>query len=161
MPTAEPDAGMTAADQFHIGIVVDDPASAMSDLTALFGYEWCDQLGGPVAVSLPSGDTTIQLQAWYSKSEPRLEIVQSIPGTVWTPAAGSGVHHLGYWVDDVAAGSAELERRGYAVEAVGRRPDGVPYWAYHRSPAGPRVELVSRKLRPTLESYFATGSVPS
>jgi hypothetical protein len=64
-------------------------------------------------------------------------------------------------VDDVAVGSAELERRGYAVEVVGRRPDGAAYWAYHRSPSGPRVELVSRQLRPTLEGHFATGSVPS
>ena len=161
MPTAESGAGMTAADQFHVGIVVDDPAATMSDLTALFGYEWADELGGVVSVSGPDGDGTITLQAWYSTSEPRLEIVQSVPGTVWTPAEGSGVHHLGYWVDDVAAGSAELERRGYPVEVVGRRPDGAAYWAYHRSPSGPRVELVSRSLRPTMESYFATGSVPS
>lgn len=161
MPTAEPHVGMTPEDQFHIGVIVDDPKSTMADLTALFGYEWCDEIGGSVTASLPTGDINIELRAWYSKSEPRLEIVQSIPGTVWTQVENSGIHHLGYWVDDVATASAALEARGYPVEVVGKRPDGAAYWAYHRSPSGPRIELVSRLLRPTMEGYFASGSVRS
>ena len=45
----------------------------------------------------------------YSKSEPRLEIIQSIPGTVWEPA-DSGVHHIGYWSDDVGQTSRRSRR---------------------------------------------------
>lgn len=157
MSSAETEATMAAGDQFHVGIVVDDPAATMAELTALFGYEWGEEIGGPVSVRLPSGDTTIQIRAWYSTTTPRLEIVEAIPGTLWSPA-DSGIHHFGYWVDDVAARSAELEKLGYAAEAIGLRPDGVPYWAYHRSPAGPRLELVSRVVQPTMERYFATGS---
>jgi hypothetical protein len=36
----------------------------------------------------------------HSGSDPRLELLQTVPNTVWTPA-DSGVHHIGYWSDDV------------------------------------------------------------
>lgn len=150
---------LRGGDLFHVGVVVDDPVARMAELTDLFGYEWCEAIGGPVAVSLDGVDTTVELMAWYSKTTPRLEIVHSIADTVWTPAVGSGVHHLGYWVDDVAGASDALQLRGYGVEAVGRRAGGEAYWSYHRSPVGPRVEIVSRQLQPTMDAYFATGRV--
>ncbi|MFE4499162.1 VOC family protein [Rhodococcus sp. NPDC056743] len=156
---------MKAADQYHVAIVTDDPEAKMLELSELFGYTWGDMMGGPTTVTVPSGDstvdTTVDLKAWYSLSEPRIEIVQSVPGSVWTPTEGSGIHHLGYWVDDVSAASAELTRRGYAVEAVGNWPDGTAYWAYHCSSSGPRIEIVSRNLKPVLDRYFETGKLSS
>ncbi|MGA2830837.1 MAG: hypothetical protein ABSF03_32530 [Streptosporangiaceae bacterium] len=78
-----------------------------------------------------------------------------IPGTLWEPAAGSAIHHTGYWSDDVAADSAELERHGYVPEATRAGPDGVPFFAFYRSATGFRVELVSRKAQPGLEGIWA------
>src|SRR3954468_14289181 len=102
---------MKAADQFHVGIVVDDIATAAAELTAIFGYEWCAELGARTSVRLPGGDAVLDLRSMYSMSTPRVELVRTVPGSaLWEPAAGSGVHHLGYWSDDVAADSAELER---------------------------------------------------
>jgi hypothetical protein len=148
-------------DQYHVGIVADDPAATMARLTRLLGYQWCDQLGATVTVGLPGGDVTVEMRCWYSRTTPRLEVVQAHPGTVWT-RADSGLHHVGYWVDDVAATISALEADGYAFEAAGKLPDGAPYWAYLTSTgAGPRLEIVSRQLRPMMERYFATGSVPS
>lgn len=150
---------MKAADQFHIGLVVDDLAAAAAELSAVFGYEWCAETGAEVKVALPAGDTVLDLRNVYSTTTPRLELVRSIPGTLWEP--GSGVHHLGYWSDDVAADSAELARYGYEAEAVGERPDGTPYWAFHRSGNGPLVELVSRELQPVLEQFWVSQGVTS
>lgn len=83
--------------------------------------------------------------------------------------ADSGLHHVGYWVDDVPATITALQAWGYEFEAVGLRSDGVPYWAYLHGPAGggpagggpavPRLEIVSRQLQPMMERYFATGKV--
>jgi hypothetical protein len=146
-----------AADQFHVGIVVEDLESMLTELSELFGYEWCQEIATPTPVTLPTESTTIDLRFAYSRTSPRLEIIRSIPGTVWVPAAGSGVHHVGYWSDDVAADSAILVQRGYMAEAVGTRPDGTPSWAYHRSISGPRIELVSRMLQPALEEYWTAG----
>lgn len=91
---------MRAHDQFHVGIVVDDLDATLADLTGLFGYEWCPQLHIETPVVLPSGDTTLDLRFTYSSTVPRLEVIQSIPGSLWVPAPSSGVHHVGYWSDD-------------------------------------------------------------
>ncbi|KOU58894.1 hypothetical protein ADK57_34850 [Streptomyces sp. MMG1533] len=151
---------MKATDQFHVGIVVDDLAAASAELAEVFGYAWCEAIGAPSQVGLPAGDAVLDLRSTYSMSTPRVELVQSIRGTLWTPA-DSGVHHLGYWSDDVTADSARLTRRGHPLEALGTRPDGTPYWAFHRGSTGPRIELVTRALQPVLERYWATGRKPS
>ena len=141
---------MRAEDQFHVGIVVDDLDGALAQLGELFGYEWCAPFEGQVPVTLPPDTTEIRLRFVYSRTEPRVEVIQSIPGTLWVPAAGSGIHHLGYWSDDVARDGAELARHGFVAEASGGQ------WAYHRSPSGPRIELVDRRLQPGLEQMWAT-----
>jgi hypothetical protein len=145
-----------AADQFHVGIVVDDLHAALTQLGELFGYEWCGMFDGPVPVTLPTGPIEIPLKFVYSRTAPRVEVIQSIPGTLWVPASGSGIHHLGYWSDDVARDAAALQRRGFAAEATGTRPDGTAVWAYHRSPTGPRIELVDRQLQSGMEQMWAT-----
>lgn len=147
---------MKPSDQFHVGFVVDDLATAAAELTELLGYQWCEEIGAPAQVLLPEGEAVLDLLSVYSMSTPRVELVRSVPGTLWQPA-DSGVHHLGYWSDDVAADSARLVRRGHPLEAQGRRPDGTPYWAFHHSVGGPRIELVTRGLQPLLEPYWTTG----
>ncbi len=150
---------MRADDQFHVGIVVDDLESTLAELSDLFGYRWCQEIGGPTPVRLPTGERSIDLRFAYSMTAPRLEIIRSVPGTLWVPSSGSPIHHLGYWSDDVAADAARLEARGYPAEATGTRPDGTPYWAYHRHPGAPRIEIVTRDLQPMLERYWETGVV--
>jgi hypothetical protein len=147
---------MRGEDLFHTGIVVDDLDAALRDLTELLGYEWCDQIAVPTPVTLPTEDVVIELRFAYSRTVPRLELIQSVPGSLWVPAAGSGIHHLGYWSDDVAADSAALARRGFATEATGTRPDGEPYWSYHRGQTGPRIELVGRSVQPGHEGYWSS-----
>lgn len=150
---------MKAEDQFHLGIVTDNLDESLAQLSALFGYQWCEQMGGPTKVSRPDGDTVLDLQFAYSMSTPRLEVIQAVPGTMWEPA-DSGIHHIGYWSDDVPADSAELVRHGMALDAAGLDPNGAPYWVFHRSATGPRIELVSRKVQPMMEQYWATGKIP-
>jgi hypothetical protein len=143
-------------DQFHVGIVATDFEATLAELSALFGYQWCDEMGGPTSVRLPTGDALLDLRCVYSRNAPRLEIIRPIPGTLWVQAAGSGIHHIGYWSDDVAADCAALERDGYVPEAARHDPGagGAPF-AFYRSAAGFRVELVSRAIRPSMERLWA------
>jgi hypothetical protein len=145
------------ADQFHVGLVVDDLEAALEELSDLFGYEWCPQIAVQTPVVLPAADILLNLRCAYSATLPRVEVIQSVPGTPWVPAPGSGIHHAGYWSDDPTADAARLVSRGYAEEARGVRPDGAPAWTYHLSPSGPRIELVSRELQPGLEQYWGSG----
>lgn len=146
---------MRGEDQFHVGIVVDDLDVGLAEMTTMFGYEWATPLAVQTPVVLPDREFVLDLRFSYSLTEPRVELVQSVPGTLWAPAPGSGVHHIGFWSDDVAADGSVLETHGYANEAKGVRPDGAAAWAYHRNPDGPRIELVSRDLQAGLEQYWA------
>jgi Glyoxalase/Bleomycin resistance protein/Dioxygenase superfamily len=149
---------VNSSDHFHVGVVVDDLESTLADLTELFGHRWGETFSAPVQVRVPSGEQEIPLCFSYSMTEPRVEVIRTIPGTLWTPAAGSGIHHLGYWSDDVPGDSERLSARGYEEEAAGVTPDGTAYWAYHRHRQGPRIEIVSRQVQPMLQKYWDTGT---
>ena len=126
---------MKAADQFHVGIVVDDLDAALADLSALFGHEWCPKLSVSTPVVLPDGEATLDLVFTYSRTEPRVEVIQSMPGTLWMPAEGSGIHHLGYWSDDVAADAAASDSSG-----LRRRGDRRPSRRHCRLGLSPECE---------------------
>jgi hypothetical protein len=144
-------------DQFHIGIVVDDLDAGLDELGDLFGYEWCPVFAIETPVVLPEGETMVDLRFAYSKTEPRVELIRAVPSTPWVPAADSGIHHAGYWSEDMTVDGRRLDAGGYAEEARGVRPDGTPIWAYYRNPQGLRIELVSRQLQSGLEQYWASG----
>ena len=146
---------MRASDQFHVGIVVDDLDRSLAQLSEVFGYEWGTLVEVEQPVHLPGGDVSVPFRFRYSCQAPRLEVIQSQPGTLWTAVAGSGIHHLGYWSDDIAADGAELDRAGYAFEAAGDDGSGNRTWAYHRGPSGPRIELITRALEPMLSTLWA------
>jgi hypothetical protein len=146
-------------DLYHVGIVVDDLDAALQRFTDSAGYEWCDEYAGDQVVETPSGEQTIPMRFAYSMSEPRLEVLQSVPGTLWTPS-DSGIHHLGYWSDDVAGELDRLVAAGHEMEVKVPLPDGSALWAYCRAGDGPRIELVSTVIRPVMEQWFATGRMP-
>ena len=147
---------MKASDQFHAGVVVDNLDAAMNDLAALLGYEWCPAITVPLQVTFPAEVTTVELTFAYSVTTPRLELVATVPGTLWSPVAG--VHHLGYWSDDLNADGELLSSKGYTLEATGFGPDGSSLWSYHRKANGFRVELVNRQLRSFLEQYWTPAA---
>jgi catechol 2,3-dioxygenase-like lactoylglutathione lyase family enzyme len=150
---------MKPEDHYHVGIVVDDLDQALRWYSEVAGYSWCEEYAGDQVVETPSGEITIPLRFAYSMDEPRLEVLQSVPGTLWTPA-DSGIHHLGYWSDDVAADVETLVSAGGAVEARAPLPDGSALWAYCRAAGGSRIELVSSLIRPVMEQWFETGRLP-
>jgi len=88
-------------------------------------------------------------------------LLQTVPGTVWTPS-DSGAHHLGYWSDDVESDLATLESNGLATEVKSYNPDGsgTLLWAYAKGSTGPRIELVSRSMQPFI-AYWWESATPA
>jgi hypothetical protein len=153
---------MNAAGQYHVGIVVDDYEGTRAQLSALFGYRWGDEITFALPVTFASGETReLTSRFCYSLGDaPRLEIVRSVPGTgVWEPST-SGLHHFGYWSDDVAGDAALLRAQGYDMEIEGPGPDGVPMFGYYRHPTGARIELVGSASKPLFDKYFIDGRNP-
>lgn len=148
---------MRADNLYHTGIVTDDFDATLAWFTKTADYRWCEPYAGEQVVVTPGGEITVPMRITYSMTEPRLEILQSAPGTLWVPS-DSGVHHLGYWSDDVAADVAALEAGGLSVEVQAPLPDGSLLWAYCKAPRGPRIELVSRVIQPVLTEWFTTGT---
>ena len=85
---------MNGADQFHVGIVVDDFQARLDELADLFGYQWCSPMALAMSVVLPSGPRTVDLRFTYSATAPYVEVIQTIPETLWVPVEGSGLHHV-------------------------------------------------------------------
>ncbi|MET0197410.1 MAG: VOC family protein [Rhodococcus fascians] len=129
-------------DQFHVGIVVHDFEAARRWLTDTFGYEWGPDVQMEYTMLLPDGPFTYQQRLQYSVTEPRLELVRSVAETPFQPSS-SGLHHVGYWCDDVESTSRQLSAEGWSWECGGTFADGSPAWAYHFNLLGFRIELVS------------------
>ena len=150
---------MKPADLYHSGIVVDDVDATMRWLTDTAGYRWCDPYAGDQLIETPAGERTLPFHIAYTMDEPRLELLATVPGTCWVPST-SGIHHLGYWSDDVDRDVATLVANGLQVEARAPNPDGSSLWAYCKGPIGTRIELVSRTLEPLMTPWFTTGHSP-
>jgi hypothetical protein len=139
------------ADLFHTGIVVDDLEAAKSELGEALGVTWHDG-GADIRMISDDGARTVRSAYALSIEGPHhVELVQSIEGTVWTVAAPGHAHHLGYWVEDVAATAAALVERGAApIVAIAIADDRPPMCAYLRTKNGLCVEIVDRALRKVL-----------
>jgi hypothetical protein len=143
---------LRAEDQYHVGIVVPDLDVAKKEWAAVAHYSWGTEMSAMTNVLLPIGTIPLPMRLVYSTSLPRIELVQEIPGTIWEPVPQSGIHHLGFWSDDVAGDGTDLKVRGYREEASGLNDDGDILWSFHRNDeGGARIELVSR----TLEAMMA------
>ena len=134
---------------WHIGIAVPDLEEGKAELGEVFGLHWrpsrvrkltlADAVGRPCEV---------ECHVVFSLGGPfAVEVWQAIPGTPLDVPEAGGVHHIGYWVDDLAATASALEDAGYRQEA---RPSGagLSKFAYYIDPAGVRIEIVDRALFP-------------
>ena len=146
---------MKAEDLFHVGIVTHDLEATQTQLPSLARVRVGAGDRCSIEVTLPSGLVTVEVRCAFSITTPRLEVVRSVPGTFWEPAEGSGIHHAGYWSDDVDADAAELASQGYVTEATRSGPDGSLFFAFLRSDTGYRMELVTRAAEPHMQQCWA------
>jgi len=145
------------APHYHVGIVVADLEAAKVEMTDLLGVTW-----GPVLDSaeleLRDGagrDLVLPNRFCYSVEDPRIELMQEVPGSVWECNEHSNVHHIGFWSDDLPGDSARLAGAGCPLQVCGRAGDSVPInFAYHRNELGVRIEVIDAALRPTMESFL-------
>ncbi|MGE2735908.1 VOC family protein [Mycolicibacterium vaccae] len=144
---------LVAGDLYHTGLIVADIESATERLSAAAGYTWTRPVEATLTVSTADGDVDVPFRFVYSLQAPHLEVVQEVPGTVWTAPVGAAAHHLGYWVDDLSAASRRLEEAGYRLEA---RPAGesLTSFAYYLDDTGVRIEIVDRALFPDWPAFL-------
>jgi hypothetical protein len=91
----------------------------------------------------------------YSLDEPKLELIEQVPGTCWMPAPGNAIHHIGYTVDDVVASSLALVEKGYEVETRADPGPGRPAGFHYHRMGDVRIELVPRTAMEDLQKLLA------
>ncbi|MFC1963775.1 VOC family protein [Chloroflexota bacterium] len=78
-----------------------------------------------------------------------LELIQPLsqdhPYKDFVEKNGEGLHHLGFFVDDIDAEEARLVKQGFKVLASGRRPIGGFTYFEPDIPGGVCLELVQRQ----------------
>jgi Glyoxalase/Bleomycin resistance protein/Dioxygenase superfamily len=142
---------------YHVGIVVPDLDAARTQLSQQLGVGW-----GPVfhldTADYRDGegeDLGLPTTICYSVDEPRLELIQEVPGSVWVCNEHSNLHHIGFWSDDLATDSAELAGSGCPLQLCGRAGEQAPVsFAYHRNNLGIRIEIVDAAMREAMAFLF-------
>lgn len=153
---------MSRGELFKTGLLVADLERAMRDLSRWLGVAWRPVQQAPLALETPQGREEVELRFTYTTSgPPYLELLEAQPRGYYALAQGEQLHHVGRWVGDLAAASAELVRQGLPLEAAGVGPDGaVPsLFAFHRGAHGVRVELVDSAMRANFEGWLEGGEL--
>jgi hypothetical protein len=160
---------MMVGELFHVCLVTADLEATMEHLSSNLDVRWTEPFAAEMPVRLAGGAAaTFTPRNAYSTTFPHVELVEARPGTLSMAAPSGGVHHVGYWVEDLAGGIEQLESRGYRAEMVGsgppagagaaELPEGGEFrpqvFAYLIAPGGHRVELVDTSVRPRIEAWL-------
>jgi hypothetical protein len=131
---------------FHLGVVVADLERGMEEWTGALGVSWRTLFSGEADIDRGGTVTTMAVPAVYSADGPvHLELITVVPGTVWDVP---GLHHAGFWSDDIPADRDRLVARGASVEAQIRRDGHL--LAVYLMLSGSRVELIASASRERL-----------
>ena len=142
----------------HIGIVVSDLDGAMKELSSQLALTWAPIRHGERIVRHLGRLVTTDLRLTYSiEGPPHLELIGEARGTPWEPTGG-GIHHTGFWVQDLRGTGLELARAGMRLEATYDAEDGgLLGFAYFTDANGFRVEILDDSRRKSFDDWLAGG----
>jgi Glyoxalase/Bleomycin resistance protein/Dioxygenase superfamily len=147
-------------DLFEIALVVPNLEEAIEHFHHAFGYTFSPIVEGVLPTRDQVTETIPPLRMAVSREAPQLELMEAMPGTDIVPPAGTGLHHLGYYVDDLEGESDRLQAMGMPFLRGGFAADVFPAgWVYHAMADGTLIELVDRQTAPLRRSLVA-GEVP-
>ena len=149
------------ADLFEYALIVPDLEKAMQHFHDAFGYTFSPILEGVLPMRDGAGnESEPPFRAVVTREFPHVELVEAQPGTSLVPPNGTGLHHVGYYVDDLAGEAERLVKLGFTYDSGGlvngESPDG---WVYLRMPDDTIIELVDRNRIP-LRKAWIEGRLP-
>jgi catechol 2,3-dioxygenase-like lactoylglutathione lyase family enzyme len=166
----------------HICVAVPDLEQGMKDYEAAFGVKsWGPLLDFTDGVDMEIGSqlhgkqvSMLGLKEIWSRNGSDIVSVgppfaplelacaeQFSPSySIWgCPDGREYIHHICYWVDDIAAEGAHLIENGWSIEVTTAPGDRAKGFAYLLSPAGMRVELMQRGDKAAIGKWLETGEL--
>ena len=171
--------GIDLGQLYHVGIVTYDLDEAVQRYSQAFGIDnWRSRTNQPAAPTpqpVAHGEPArVPVQKWaYTNYEkfPWIEFLQpdiSVDSvlTRFLKERGEGVHHLGFFVDDLRLAVQQAEERGVTADFTsfrggenGEPVRGIAYLSPKQA-KGISMELVSPDLRDILVNFVKTGEWP-
>lgn len=143
VPSWSPAEELALGQAVHIGHVVPDLDAAIAQYSHELGLRWA-----PI-VEYGRGRHRSRFTCSVGGGV-QIEVIQQVAGTIWT-SGDAPFHHVAYWTSDLQRATSDLVERGLRVEASG------PTFAYLRSDAGMRLELMDTAFRPAWERWLNGG----
>lgn len=140
---------------YHVGIVVADLDRSMAEFTETFGVEWHRPFQAPTEIRIDGQPTkSVAPRLTYSKQGPvYLELLEQVPDTIWSEP---GLHHLGFWADNVPDESKRLAESGIPLLQTDLDVATGATICYHSTGDGLRLELVDiGRAGPSIASYLS------
>jgi catechol 2,3-dioxygenase-like lactoylglutathione lyase family enzyme len=146
-----------ASNVYHVGFVVPDLDAAIASVGEALRLTFTEPIEMPgVQLFTPAGPAEAALRLCYSSRPIHVELIQSVPGTLWDSDDALRGHHLGVWADDVEAEGARLEALGMPPVWWGVGGDGRRVFSYHSTGLGFYVELVDTVARAFYPGWFTS-----
>ena len=122
---------------WHIGMAVPDLEKGLEEIGELFDLTWRPIVTRSMTIKDGDGRSyDIDCRVTFSLGGPfAVEVWQAIPGTPLAMPESGYLHHIGYWVDDLAAESERLDHLGYPPFL-----SSAPSLLLNRGPGGLLVE---------------------
>ncbi len=151
---------MNAFEATHAGMVVENLEEAMQALTTDLGLTWAPVQNREISLWFRGTDIVTDLGFTYSvQGPPHLELLTAQPGTPWEMP---GMHHVGFWSEDLARDVADGVASGSEMEVTYSSATSGPVgFAYLTTPTGLRVEYVDAARRTAFNEWLAGGSFPA
>jgi hypothetical protein len=141
---------------YHVGFVVPDLEVAVAEMSEILAVPFTAPFELPFPeVQTPDGPVRVKLRYAYSTRPANVELIQSVPRTLWDFDDRHRGHHLGVWTDDVAKEAERLADRGMPKLWWGNNDAGRPMFSFHLTPFGFYIELVDTVAMSFYPQWFA------
>lgn len=138
---------------YHVGVATRDLDEGMAVIGAALGLTWAaEESVSDVQAQALDGPLDWGLRrVVHSHGGPmRIELLEGTAASVWATAKPAELHHLAFWVDDVAAAARSLIADGWSIELTAPDANGDPQmFAYLTKPGNARIELTDAARRDT------------
>jgi hypothetical protein len=139
---------------FHYGYPVDDMDVGKAQYAQAMGLKWTSEDRHVVAeVTTQDGPIEIDILCTFSVGDgPYVELIQDMSGSL---SGLPALNHVGAWVEDFDAATAQLESQGMPMCVRGIDPLNGGNFAYHAGLSGTLIELADIRLKPDFDLWIS------